>query len=496
MDGGSGACVSIDEKSIDPEDWKQFAALAHRMVDDMVEHMSTISEKPVWQPVPDAIAATMSQPLPNKGQPDASVYEEVLDNILPYSMANTHPRFWGWVMGSGAPIGVLGDFLASALNPQLGGADHMPPRVEVQVIEWLKEMLGYPQSASGVLTSGGSMSNFLALVVARSKQAEWDVREEGLLGHQPLTVYGSTEMHSSIQRAVEALGIGNKNLQRIPVDGALRMDVAALRRAIEDDVQAGFVPACIVATAGTTNAGSIDPLDELADVAEEFGVWLHIDGAFGALAYLSPEFRPALKGMERADSLAFDLHKWGYLPFAVGCVLVKDAEAHRAAFTLRPAYLKHAERGAAGGSIWFSDYGLELTRDFKALKVWMALKTYGVDRLGELIQQNIDQARYLASLIESADDLELLAPVGLNTVCFRYRQTGLGDSELDLLNDEILLRIQESGLFLPSSTLVDGSYALRCSITNHRSRREDFDALVDEVRRLGASLSKSVRAEV
>ncbi|MEX2238912.1 MAG: pyridoxal-dependent decarboxylase [Dehalococcoidia bacterium] len=471
------------EKTLDPESWGDFRALGHRMVEDIADYLENIRDRPVWQAVPDEVAATMQQPVPVEGAGEEAAYDEALRNVLPYNMANVHPRFWGWVMGSGAPIGVLGDFLASALNSQLGGADHMPSRVELQVVEWCKEMLGYAPDASGVLTSGGSMANLYALAVARHCKAGWDVREEGLAGHQDLVTYASTEAHSSIQRAIEALGMGNRNLRRVAVDSDLRLDARRLREAIQQDLSAGRKPICVVANVGATNAGSIDPLPEIAEVCREFDLWFHVDGAFGAMAYLSQEFRPALAGMELADSLALDLHKWGYLPFAVGCVLVRDAESHRRTFTLRPDYLKQVERGASAGPIWFSDYGLELTREFKALKVWMALKAYGTRRLGELIQQNIDQARYLGELVERSPQLELLAPVPLNTVCFRYVREGLSEIELDELNEEILLRIQESGEFLPSATHVAGHYAIRVSITNHRSRFEDFDALAEAVER-------------
>ena len=474
------------DKTLDPESWDDFRVLAHRVADDVVDYLQDIRERPVWQPIPDDVALSARQPLPREGQPADEVYEEFLSNVLPYNMGNVHPRFWGWVMGSGAPMGVLADFLASAMDTQLGGAEHMGSRIEAQVIAWMKEMLGYPPEASGLLTSGGSMANLIGLTVARHARAGWDVRNEGLRAGSQLTVYGSSEMHSSVQRAVEELGIGSAFLRRIPVDAKLRIDTAALREAIERDLADGLKPVCVVANLGATNAGSLDPLDDLADISQEYGLWFHVDGAFGALAYLSPQFRPQLAGMERADSLAFDLHKWVYLPFAVGCVLVRDAEAHRRAFTLRPDYLQHGDRGPSGGDIWFSDYGLELTRSFKALKVWMALKTYGADLMGEMIQQNIDQARYLEDLVQRSPSLELLAPVPLNTVCFRFRAAALSDVHLNGLNQEILFRIQESGSFLPSSTQVAGRFAIRASITNHRTTGADIEALATEVERVGA----------
>src|SRR5690348_6824863 len=347
------------EETLDPADWDELRALGHRMLDDMFAHLQTLGEQPAWQPLPDAVRATFQAPLPREGQPAEQVYEAFRRTVLPYSMGNSHPRFWGWVMGPGTPLGMLAEMLAAGMNPQMGGGDHAGPLVEAQVIDWLKRMLGFPAQASGLLVSGGSTANLTALAVARHARSPFDVRWEGVAAApRPQTLYGSAEMHSSLQRAVEVLGLGNKALRRIPVDASDRIDMAALRRTIDADLEAGCQPLCVIGNAGTVNTGAVDPLDELADVAAAYGLWYHVDGAFGALAALSPTLRPLLDGMERADSLAFDLHKWVYLPFDVGCVLVRDAEIHRRAFTLRPDYLKHAARGPASTALWFSDYGI------------------------------------------------------------------------------------------------------------------------------------------
>jgi glutamate/tyrosine decarboxylase-like PLP-dependent enzyme len=480
--------LPVDE-TLDPADWDELRALGHRMLDDMFDHLQALRHKPVWQPLPDEVRATFRTPVPIEGQPAEQVYDEFRRTVWPYVAGNSHPRFWGWVMGPGTPLAMLAEMLAAGLNPQMGGLDYTGPLVEAQVLDWLKELLGFPPGASGLLVSGGSMANLTALAVARHAGSPFDVRHAGVsAASRPQTLYGSVEMHSSLQRAVEVLGLGNAALRRIPVDGADRIDVATLRRALDADLAAGSQPICLIGNAGTVNTGAIDPLDALAEVADAYGLWYHVDGAFGALAALTPELRPALAGMERADSLAFDLHKWGYLPFEVGCVLVRDAEMHRRTFTLRPDYLQHAERGPAAGSLWFSDYGIQLTRGFRALKVWMELKNAGVAKLGRLIGQNVEQAAYLAALIEAAPRLELLAPVALNIVCFRYVAPGLDDERLDGLNAELLLRLHESGVAVPSGTQVRGRYALRCAIVNHRSRREDFDLLVSAVERIGERL--------
>ena len=481
--------VETKEETLDPDGWSEMRALAHRMVDDMFSHMETLRERPAWQPMPDDVQESFRTPLPHDGQSVDEVYNQFKQNVLAYPMGNPHPRFWGWVMGNGTPLGMMADMLAAGLNPNMGGGDHAGSLVELQVIDWCKEMFGYPPDASGLLVSGGSMANLVGLAVARHARSGFDVREEGVAAAaRPMTIYGSVEMHSSLQRGVEVLGMGNRFLRRIPVDANFRIDLAALRQAIEADIQQGMKPICLIGNAGAVNTGAIDPLNDLADVAAQYGMWYHVDGAFGSLAALSPELRPRLKGMERSDSLAFDLHKWFYLPFEAGCILVRDREAHFRTFTLTPDYLAHGERGLAGGKVWLSDYGIQLTRGFKALKVWMAFKTYGVEKIGRLIKQNVEQASYLAALVKESRCLELLAPVDLNVVCFRFVMPDLDNQRLDEINKEILLRLHESGVAVPSGTLVRGRYAIRCAITNHRSRREDFAQLVTEAIRLGEGL--------
>ena len=481
------------DETLDPEDWAGLRALGHRMLDDMFAYLETVRERPAWQPMPPEVQQAFQAPLPHEPQPAEAVYEELVRNILPYPFGNIHPRFWGWVIGTGTPVGVLAEMVAATMNPNLGGGDHAANRVELQVVDWCKEMLGFPPEASGLLVSGGSMANLIGLAVARSARAGLDVRFEGVAGvSHPLVYYGSTEMHSSLQRGVELLGLGNRYLRRIPVDHNHRIDLQALRDCIVRDKADGLRPACLIGNCGTVNAGAIDPLDALADIAAEHELWFHVDGAFGALAYLAPKLRPLIVGMKRADSLAFDLHKWGSAPIEVGCVLVRSETAHHDAFALVPDYLKHQARGAAGGPVWFSEYGLQLSRGFRALKVWMQLKTYGADHLGRIIQQNVDQADYLRRLVEQAPELELLAPVALNIVCFRFIAPDLHDKQLNVLNEELLIRIQETGVAVPSGTSLAGRYAIRCAIVNHRSRREDFDLFVEEVVRIGRALMATV----
>jgi aromatic-L-amino-acid/L-tryptophan decarboxylase len=481
------------EESLDPQDWDAMRELGHRMVDEMFANLETLRERPTWQPMPDETRAHFITPLPVQPEGAEAAYADFTRDVLPYPMGNFHPRFWGWVIGTGTPLGALAEMLAAALNPNVGGGDHAANRVEEQVMAWCKQMVGYPAEAGGLLVSGTSMANLICLTVARNKQAGINVRKAGLAAVPRLTVYGSSEIHSSIQRAVEVLGLGSDSLRLIPVNANFEIDIAALEAAIAADKAAGCQPMAVIGSAGTVNTGAFDDLDALADLCEREGVWFHVDGAFGALAALSPAHKHLTAGMERADSLAFDLHKWMYVPYEAACAFVRDREAHYRTFTLTPDYLKHTSRGAAAGTDWFSDFGIELSRGFKALKVWMSIKEHGIEKYGRLIQQNIEQASYLAGLVDTAPELERLAPAPLNIVCFRYRVDGLDNEALNALNEELLIRLHESGVAVPSYTRIDGQYAIRVAITNHRSRREDFDLLVETVVEIGRELVGSLK---
>jgi aromatic-L-amino-acid/L-tryptophan decarboxylase len=480
------------EESLDPEDWDELRALGHRMVDDLLDYLRTVRERPVWRPIPAELRARFRAPAPRAPEGAERAYQDFREHVLPHPMGNIHPRFWGWVIGTGTPLGALAEMLAAGMNPNMGGGDHVPNQVEAQVLDWCKEMLGYPPSASGLLVSGGSMANLVGLAVARNARAGFDVRRTGVRAAEgPLTVYGSVEVHSSIQKAIELLGLGSDALRLVPVTGQFEIEVDALERMISADRAAGCRPICVVGNAGTVSTGAFDDLAALAQLCERERVWFHVDGAFGALAGLVPEYRPMLAPMARADSLAFDLHKWMYVPFEAGCTLVRDPEAHRRAFSLTPDYLTHATRGLAAGDRWFSDYGIQLSRGFRALKVWMSFKEHGLDKYGRLIRQNIEQARHLADLVREAPDLELLAPVPLNIVCFRYLAPGRDGEALDALNQELLIQLHERGIAVPSNASIGGRFALRVAIVNHRSRLDDFDLLVREVRRIGRELAVS-----
>jgi aromatic-L-amino-acid decarboxylase len=477
--------------SLDPEDWDRTRALGRAMVDDMMTWLQTVRERPVWQSVPAETLARLTEPVPRAGMPLEDVYESFKRDILAYPTGNIHPRFWGWVMGNGTTTGMLADMLAAGMNPHLAGYDQSAAVIERQVVEWLATLMGFPAQASGVLVSGGTAANLNGLIAARVAKAGFDVRGEGVQGGPPLTVYGSTETHSWILKACETMGMGRRAFRATPVDADYRIDIVACRAMIEADLAEGLRPFAIVGNAGTVSTGAVDDLKALRVLADDFGLWLHVDGAFGSLAALS-DSSALVDGQEAADSLAFDLHKWGYLPYEVGCVLTRDPAAQVAAYRSAgadgPAYLRSAGQGIAVDTTYFADRGMQLSRGFRALKVWMSLKELGADRLGAAIQRNIDQARWLGDLVDVHPDLERLAPVSMNIVCFRYAPPGLDAAELDRLNQAILIALQVRGVAVPSQTVLNGRFALRVCVANHRSRDEDFDLLVASVAAIGAEL--------
>jgi aromatic-L-amino-acid/L-tryptophan decarboxylase len=479
------------EETLDPVDWADAQAVGRRAVDDAIAYLRDIRDRPVWRDMPGDVRRTFETLLPHSPTPLPEVYREIAETVMPYPMGNIHPRFWAWYMGASNFTGALGDFLAAIQGSNLGGGNHAAAKMDEQVVDWCKEMIGFPASASGTLVSGGSMANTIALIIARNVKAGVDVREHGVAAiERPLRFYASDQIHSCHRKAMEAMGVGNCALQRIPPGDDLKINLDALGMAIARDRAAGFQPACVIGTAGTVNTGAIDDLHALADLAARENVWFHVDGCIGALIAIAPHNSHRVRGLERADSVALDPHKWLHAPFEVGCVLVRDAAAHRASFSVAQEYLEMTPRGLASAE-WLYEYGLQTSRGFRALKVWMALKEHGVDKFGRLIDQNIAQAHYLDGLIASDPRLESVARATINIVCFRYRPPGLDEAALKRLNVEIMLRLQEDGVAAISDTTVRGKHCLRVAINNHRTRRSDLDLLVREIVRLGRLIDTS-----
>ncbi len=475
------------EETLDPENWENMKQLAHTMVDDMFDYMKNFKNEKVWTKPTELAKSNLSKTLPTKPEKIENVYADFKENVLPFNKGNIHPRFWSWVEGGSSPFAMMAEMLAAAMNPNVTIGDHAAMYVDAQVIDWLKEMINYPKTASGILLSGGTMANITAIVVARNAYKNNLARKKGLRNMPKMVVYITSETHSCIQKAVEAAGMGADSLQLVKYTPDFRMDVSDLKKCIQNDKEAGNIPLCVVGNAGTVNTGAIDPLDEILEICQKEKIWFHIDGAIGALAKQVPEYKNQLNALEHADSVALDLHKWLYVPYEVGCLLVKNKDLHRAAFAIEAAYLSKHERGLAAGPDPIANYGMELSRGFKSLKVWMSIKEHGSEKFVRLMRQNIAQSYYLGSLVEKESELELLTPVTMNIVCFRFIGS---DPELDVnaINKEILMRLHEEGVAAPSYTFLNGKYAIRVANTNHRSRKSDFEAIVFDVLRIGRSL--------
>lgn len=453
------------------------------MLDDMFDYLEHIRERPVWQPIPQERRDVFRQPLPTQATDVAELHDTFMQDVLPYAVGNAHPGFMGWVHGGGTAVGMLAEMLAAGLNANLGGRDQIPIEMERQVVQWVRDLFGFPDSASGLFVTGTSMANLISVWVARTAMLGAEARRHGVVADKRLTAYSAAGAHGSIAQALDLAGLGSDALRVIPLNAHNQMDAAALRAAMARDRADGFTPFFIAGTAGTVNVGAIDDLAALAETAATEKVWFHVDGAYGALAILADDLAPRLKGIERADSIAFDFHKWGQVPYDAGFVLIRDGELHRATFAAPTAYLSREQRGLAAGSPWPCDFGPDLSRGFRALKTWFTLKAYGSERLGEMISGTCVLARYLAQGIDARPELERLAPVSLNIVCFRYLC-----ADADRVNAELVIALQESGIAAPSTTTIDGRLAIRVAIVNHRTTTADLDALLKATLAFAANL--------
>ena len=469
-------------ETLDPQNWDELRAQAHRMLDDMIDATANIRQQPVWRPIPDEVRARFRAEIPREGSDLGEIYREYSDFIAPYATGNVHPGFMGWVHGGGNVVGALAEMLAAGLNANLGGRDHVPIEVERQIAEWTRTMLGFPSGASGVFVTGTSMANLMAVWVARTAMLGRDARQYGVSGEGALlTAYTSKAAHGCISKAMDLAGFGTDALRSMPVDHSHRVDVEAMRAQIKRDREIGLRPFLVVGSAGTVDVGAIDDLEGLSALCREEQLWFHVDGAYGALGMLAPAIAPHLAGLETADSVALDFHKWGQVPYDAGFLLVRDSERHLAAFAAPAVYLRREARGLAAGSPWPCDLGPDLSRGFRALKTWFTLKAFGTDKLGAMIERTCRLARYLEAKVSAEPQLELLAPAQLNIVCFRYRA-----DDANRINSEIVADIQDSGIAAPSTTTLDGKLAIRAAIVNHRTDVGDLDALVAAVLEFGA----------
>ncbi len=484
--------------ALDPETFRQ---LGYRAVDMAADHLTGIRDRPVYRPMtPDQRAELLDQPLPREGQSPADILDRFAETVLPFPMGNGHPRFFGWVNSPPAHLSVIAELLAAAMDPSAAGGDHAAIYVERAAVRWLMGLVEFPTEGSmGILVSGGSMASLTCLAAARHRLAlrhGWNDRRDGMSGeHPPLVVYLSSEAHTTLHKAVELLGLGTQSLRVIPVDDEFRIDVPALREAITADRAAGRLPFCVAASAGTVATGAIDPLDLLADVCAEEDLWFHVDGAYGAVGILDPDRHDRYAGMGRADSLAIDPHKWLSIPVECGCAIVRDGALLRDTFSLVPSYVRTEEGRGIGGLPWYSEYGFQQSRGFRALKLWMTMQHVGRDGYARLITRHNALARTLAAMVDAAPDLERLAPVELSIVCFRYRPDGMlsDNPSLDAMNKAIMEDVQTRGEAFITQAAIGGHFSLRANIIHYATNEDDLHALVEIVQATGARIAGAVR---
>jgi glutamate/tyrosine decarboxylase-like PLP-dependent enzyme len=476
------------EVTLDPENWDEMKALGHKMLEDMMEYLKTIRKQPYSTPTEQTMKAVLT-PLPDKGEGEQQVYNLFKNHIIPHTFKWIKPDFWGYVIGTGSPFGMLTEMLvsgiASGTNPLMF--------INHQAIDWVKKLLEYPEEAGGVFVSGGSEANFTGLTVARNSKAEIDMKVNGMQGvTRKMTLYCSEETHACLDLSVELLGLGNDALRWIKTDDNCRIELNSLKNSIEADRKKGHHPFCVIGNAGTVNSGAFDDLNSLADLCEKEDLWFHIDGAFGSWVKLSTTHKHLADGLERSDSLAVDFHKWMNMPTTIGLALVKDRLAHFSTFVYGhdAEYIRTQmeEVGDAVDNIFYRS--LALSRPDYGLKAYMLLRAYGRDKYSKLVQQNIDQINYLAELIKKEPNLEITAPVISNIVCFRYIQDGLSEKNIEELNRRIMNKLWEGNPWMISDTNIKGKYMLRACNVNHRSKYSDFNILVERITSIGDKLAK------
>jgi glutamate/tyrosine decarboxylase-like PLP-dependent enzyme len=481
----------------------EFREIGHRLVDAIGDFLETMPAGPVTRVRTPAELQAMIGPseLPEDGEDAGDLVDEATRLLFENSLFNGHPRFWGFITSSAAPVGALADLLAAAVNPNVGAWLLAPVASEIErrTVRCIAELVGYTAETGGLLVSGGNMANFVGFWVGRRAKTPFDLREHGLAaGAGQARVYASSETHTWVQKATDLSGLGTDSIRWIETDGDGRMDAGALRRRIESDIEAGDLPLIVVGTAGSVSTGAIDPLDEIADIAAEHGLWFHVDGAYGAPSAVLPEASPDLRALSRADSVAIDPHKWLYAPLEAGCTLVRDPGALRDTFSYHPPYYPDEEEAAQDAPIFYHEYGPQNSRGFRALKVWLAMRQVGRSGYIEMIRDDIEMARAMYAQAEAHPELEAVT-LGLSIATFRYVPEGIdprADSAagyLDSLNRTILDRMQNGGEAFVSNAVVGGRYLLRACVVNFRTAQRDVDALIELVVRLGRAADAESR---
>jgi len=482
-----------------------FRRLGHRLVDQIAEFLASMRQRPVTlDESPSAVreALGLTGPLPEEGTDPEVLLEQTARRLFAHSLFNGHPRFFGYITAAPAPIGILADFLAAAVNPNVGAWTLSPAATEIesQTVRWIAEFIGYPANCGGLLVSGGNMANLVCFLAARKARAGWDVREQGVSSDsgRKLRIYGSVETHTWIQKAADISGLGTSSIRWIATDEQLRMDVVALRRQIEVDVAAGDVPCLVVGTAGSVSTGAVDPLPEISALCKEHGIWFHVDGAYGGFAAAVLEAPDDLRALSQADSVAVDPHKWLYAPLEAGCALVRDPEALRGAFSYHPPYYHFEERATN-----YVDYGPQNSRGFRALKVWLALKQVGASGYRKMIADDIGLSKAMGRAIGNHKELQLVTQ-NLSITTFRYVPLDLQsngrkekvEAYLDVLNRELLDRLQRSGETFVSNAVIEGRYLLRACVVNFHTTQTDVEVLPAIVTRIGHTVDAELRKTI
>ncbi len=481
----------------------EFREAGHALVDEIAEFLDSIRERPV---TPGATPETIRELLGNKRLPESGldakqIALEAARLVIDNSLLNGNPRFMGYITSSAAPIGALGDLLAAAVNPNVGGwvLSPMASEIERQTIRWIAELIGYPSSCSGLLVSGGNMANFVGFLAGRCAKSPRTLREQGLREQRQMTVYVSRETHTWIQKAADLFGLGTKAIRWIPVDQHRRMEMQALSEQVAADRSAGFEPIMVVGAAGTVAVGAVDPLSQIAEFCQKENLWFHVDGAYGAPAAALPETDPDLQSISLADSLALDPHKWLYSPLEAGCVLVQDGQRLVDAFSFTPEYY-HFHEGFSEQPVNFFEWGMQNSRGFRSLKVWMALRQVGRNGYVQMIREDIELARQLYHLVAARPELEAVTN-NLSITTFRYVPADLpsnseGNNEyLDELNRAILNEIEAGGEVFVSNAVVNDQFLLRACIVNFRTTVADLEKLVEVVVRVGRAADAKIRPE-
>ncbi|HOW30673.1 MAG TPA: aminotransferase class I/II-fold pyridoxal phosphate-dependent enzyme [Bacteroidales bacterium] len=470
-------------------DTKEFRQWAHHFADWMADYYEDIEKFPVKsQVLPGEIGAKLPLFPPAESEDMENIFIDFREIILPGITHWQSPDFFAYFPANGSFPSILGEMLTAALGAQCMIWETSPAAAELEerVMDWLKLMTGLPQSWSGVIQDTASTSTLAAILSAREKYSGFGVNNAGFAGYEGLRVYCSTETHSSIEKAVKIAGIGRQNLVKVQVDDQFRMDVKALRKAITGDLEAGLKPCCVVATLGTTGSTSVDPLSEIAGICREFNLWLHVDAAYGGTALLLPEYRWMTEGIERADSIVFNPHKWMFTNFDCSAYFVKDKESLIRTFEILPEYLKTATRGQVND---YRDWGVPLGRRFRALKLWFVIRSFGVDGLKSRISEHIEMAKWFERQVIASDGFELLAPRIFSVVCFRYHPLGLSAVEVNHFNQQLLQVINKTGKLYLSHTKLNGNFVLRMSIAQTETRQHHVEAAWESIRTIAANLN-------